>query len=68
MAWNDSVRTDGALVEKAPVLTASGEESWIIVVPGRLPILLCPCCDRPMKSALAATLVADKLYPQGSLT
>jgi hypothetical protein len=61
--WTGEFRTDGVRVELVPVKTSSGNESWIVTAPGRLPILLCPCCDRTMQSQHAAKLVADEVFP-----
>jgi hypothetical protein len=38
--------------------------SWVIYpAPGRPPITLCPCCDRPMQTPRAARRVADIFLP-----
>lgn len=59
--WEDCLRVDGVEIARV-ALTAS--EEWIIVAPGRLaPITTCPCCDKPLRSQLAARRVADLVFP-----
>lgn len=60
-AWHGTERADGVIITPTP-------DGWTIEGP-RGEIALCPCCERPMRTARAAQLVADAIYPfqeQGS--
>jgi hypothetical protein len=55
--WTANERRDGLRVRQ-------GVDGWIIMPGGKAPpVSLCPCCDLPFKSALAARRVAGFLYP-----
>jgi hypothetical protein len=58
------VRDDGVYVTCVPFQNAAGDEAWVAVRPGRLPVLLCPCCGRAMTTLRAAQLVADAVFPR----
>jgi hypothetical protein len=62
--WDGLQRDDGVRVVECPVPTAEGGTAWVIERPGALPILLCPCCGKLMRSARAAKLVANKRCPR----
>lgn len=61
--WNGNERSDGVRVECAPVRTITGAESWVVVAPGKFPVLFCPCCGAPMTTRDKAKLVADGVFP-----
>jgi hypothetical protein len=55
--WNDNTRVDGLRVTE----DAAG---WVIEPrAGGLPVVECPCCGKTLKTARAARLVADALFP-----
>lgn len=55
--WNGERRSDGLAV-------VAGGDAWIIMPrDDREPIDACPCCGAPMRTARAARLIADAVYP-----
>lgn len=57
--WKDNRRRDGLLVNYN-----GGEDAWLICPSrGAAPMVLCPCCDKPFRTAEAAMRVADFVYP-----
>lgn len=57
-----NVRTDRTQVVRQ-FLNDVGEH-WVIVPHDERPaVALCPCCDRPFRTARAAKLVCNIIYP-----
>lgn len=56
--WKGLERRDGVRVA-----VADGG-AWLVLTPDdRLPLSVCPTCDRAMRTADTAKLVADAVYP-----
>lgn len=59
--WDGATREDGMTV-------ASSIEGFVVFPPDTRPTITeCPCCDKPFKTARAAKLVADAVYPRATL-
>ena len=58
-SWTNNRRADGLSVHPAD------NGRWVIM-PGAnaLPIVVCPCCELPFKTARTAIVCADALYPE----
>jgi hypothetical protein len=55
-AWHDRTRTDGVTIKQM----ANGN---FRCTNGEQVVLLCPCCDMPMRTLEAAKAVADEVWP-----
>lgn len=57
-AWGDEARRDGMTIEQV-------EDGTWVVWPGhkRPKLVVCPCCEKAIPTALAAKYIANAVYP-----
>jgi hypothetical protein len=61
--WISTIRKDGMMISEGKDTTDEGPRYTIIPPDARAIITRCPCCNKPLRTLMAAQLIANKLYP-----